>query len=138
MGLIYLQLQPESLLPDITGLNPFRSVVVVEENVTSQWQAKVSRWLVKSGCLYMMTWGNNCISWDDSVDHANIEEFGYGDIPEEKFVMTTWHDKEPLKKVFFFSKYNGFHPTVELQNTLLLHISSSNKEIEYLNEYASV
>ena len=52
--------------------------------------------------------------------------------------MTTWHENEPLKDVFFFSKHNALHPKVELKNTLLLHISNSNKENEFLNEYAGV
>jgi len=138
MGMRYLQLQPETSLPDISGLSPFRSVVIVEASVTPEWQAEVSKWLVKSGCLYMMAWGKECSSWDDSVDFANLEEFNYGEIPEDKFVMTTWHENEPLNEVFFFSKENGIHPTVDLKNTLLLHISNSNKENEYLNEYAGV
>jgi hypothetical protein len=133
----YLQLQPESKLPDISDLAPFRSVVVIDENVTTEWQSKVSSWLVASGCLFMMAWGINCSSWDDSVDFANLEVFDYKNIPEENLVMTTWHENESLKEVFLFSKNNAIHPTVELNNTLLLHISNSNKEKEFLSEYAS-
>jgi hypothetical protein len=133
----YLQLKPESDFPDISELRPFRSVIIVDENVTSDWQSLVSAWLVKSGCLYMMAWGKECKTWDDSVDYANLEEFNFGDIPEEKFVMTTWHEDEPLKEVFWFAKHSAFHPTEELQNTLILHISSMNKEKELLLEYES-
>jgi hypothetical protein len=131
----YCQLKPGSQLPDISALSPFRSVVIIEESVTSEWQSLVSHWLVKSGCLFMIAWGKDCSTWDDSVDIANIEEFGFGDIPEDKLVMTTWHDKEPLKEVFWFSKNNAYHPTVELPNTLILHISNTNKENELLSEY---
>jgi len=138
MGMRYLQLIPESPLPDIYGLRPFRSVVIIEETVTPEWQDKVCQWLVKSGCLYMMAWGRGCSAWDDSVDYANLEEFDYEIIPEDKFVMTTWHENVPINEVFFFSKHNGFHPTVELKNTLLLHISNSNREKELINEYASI
>ena len=56
----YVQLVPGSDLPDITELNPFRCVVVIEEDVTPQWQGKVSGWLVQNGCLYMMAWGKQC------------------------------------------------------------------------------
>ena len=131
----YLRLKPESNLPNINVLNPFRSVVIVEETVNPEWQVQVSNWLVSSGCLYMMAWGNDCTSWDNSVDQANLEEFNYGDIPEQKFVMTTWHEDESLKEVFWFSKNNAFHPVVELETTLILHISCKNKEKEYLTEY---
>lgn len=133
----YLQLKPESKLPDITDLKPFRSVVVIDEKVSSEWQSLVSAWLVKAGCLYMMAWGTGCNSWGDSVDLANLEAFNYGDIPEDKFIMTTWHEDEPLKEVFWFAKHSAFHSTVELENLLILHISDKNKEKELLSEYAS-
>ena len=136
MVMEYLQIVPESKLPDISKLNPFRAVVVIDESVSPEWQKNVSSWLVKSGCLYMMAWGKDCSSWDDSVDLANLEAFDYKDIPEDKFVMTTWHEDEPLKEVFWFSKNNAFHPEVELPNTLLLHIAQKNREQEMLSEYS--
>lgn len=135
MVMEYLQIVPESTPPDISKLNPFRAVVVVDEPVSSEWQKNVSSWLVQSGCLYMMAWGKDCSSWDDSVDLANLEAFDYKEIPEDKFVMTTWHEDEPLKEVFWFSKHNAFHPEVELPNTLLLHIAQRNREKEMLSEY---
>lgn len=100
MTINYLQLQPGAEPPDISALKPFRTVVVIEES-SSEWQSLVSAWLVKSGCLYMMAWGKDCSGWDDSDDFANLEEFDSGDGPEDKFVMTTWHENEPLKEVFW-------------------------------------
>ena len=83
----------------------------------------------------MMAWGKNCNTWDTSLDLANLEEFNYGEIAEDKLVMTTWHEDEPLKEVFWFSKNNAFHPVIELKNTLILHISNANKEKEYLTKF---
>ena len=71
----YIQIQNNSDLPDIKNLNPFRAVVVIDEAISDEWQIKTSKWLVNSGCLYMMAWGNDCSSWDDSVDYANLEEW---------------------------------------------------------------
>ena len=136
MVMKYLQLEPESNLPDISSMKPFRTVVIVDDKPTSEWQAKVSEWLVRSGCLYMMAWGKDCSSWDDSVDSANLEEFNFGDIPEDKFVMTTWHEKDSLSETFWFSQHNAFHPAVKLQNTVILHISRNNREKELLAGYA--
>ncbi len=86
----------------------------------------------------MMAWGAKCSSWDDSVDMANIEQFDFDNIPEDRFVMTTWHANEHLDEVFWFSKNNAFHPTVKLERTVLLHISENNKESEFLKAYAKV
>ena len=111
-------------------------IVVVEAEVSPEWRSLVSCWIVRSGCLYMMAWGVECSSWDDSVDRANLEEFRFGDIPEDRFVVTTWHADESLAEVFRFSKNNAFHPTVELQQTVLLHTAAESKEHELLAAYA--
>ncbi len=131
----YFQLQPESQLPDISRFNPFKAVIIVENSVTPEWQAEVSSWLVKSGCLYMMAWGTDCSSWDDSVDAANLEKFNFNELPEDKSIMTTWHENEPLKEVLWFAKNTAVHPTVELNDTLLLHISNHDKRQELMSEY---
>ena len=130
----YLHLEPGAV-PSSIGVRPFKAVVAVEANVTPQWQALVSDWLVQSGCLYMMAWGKDCSSWDDSVDLSNAKPFGSADIPEDQFVMTTWHSDEPLTEVFWFSKHSASHPTIELDRTLLLHISSEGREQEFLRSY---
>jgi hypothetical protein len=137
MSLSYLQVKAGTELPEISWLRLFRTVVVVEENVTPEWQAKVSLWLVDAGCLYMMAWGLACSTWDDSVDFANIEKYKFGEIPENEFVMTTWHENEALGEVFWYSKNNATSPTLEIENSLILHISNLNKEEEFLSKYES-
>ena len=131
----YLHLISDANLPSVADLAPFKAVVIVEDSVSPEWQGAVSDWLVESGCLYMMAWGKNCSTWDDSVDHSNMEAYDYGEIAEDRFVMTTWHSDEPLKEVFWFSKHSAIHPSVELKNTLLLHISKEEREMEYSNEF---
>lgn len=83
----------------------------------------------------MMAWGNECSLWDDSVDMANIENFEFKEIPENSFVMTTWHTNESLAEVFWFAKHNAFHSTVKLNYTLLLHISAYNREDNLMRSY---
>ena len=131
----YIHLPPGASLPEAMPPTPTRVVVVIEEEVSPEWQAMVSTWLVASGCLYMMAWGIGCSSWDDSVDTANLEAFNFGEIPESRFVMPTWHADEPLSEVFWYAKHNASHPTVELRKTTLLHISTQSKEQEVLTAY---
>jgi hypothetical protein len=119
----YLQLRNNEILPQIKTQRPFKCVVIISSPVSQAWQAKVSQWLVDSGCLYMMAWGNDCNSWDDSVDYANIEQFQNQEIPPESFVMTTWHESESLSEVFEFCKHAAIHGVKNVENTLLLHIS---------------
>jgi hypothetical protein len=132
----YLRLEPGSMVPNIT-YGPARMVVVVEEDVSEEWQARVSDWIVRSGCLYMMAWGINCSSWDDSVDWANIDQFGSESIPEASFVGTTWHDDEPLAEVFWYAKNCALHSVINLERTIILHISKQERSDEFLLAYAA-
>lgn len=132
----YIHVAPECQLPEVAAQAPFRAVVIAEEECSHAWQAEVCGWLVKTGCLYMMAWGKNCTSWDDSVDIANLERFGFEDIPDDQFIMTTWHQDEPLEEVFWFSKNNSHHPTQTLTSDLLLHIAVQPRELELLRSYA--
>jgi len=107
---------------------------VIEEKVTDDWREQVSRWLVASGCLYMMARGDECSRWDDSVDYANLEAFDYGDIPDERFVMTTWHERQSLAEVFWFAAHCAYHPTIELA-TVILDIAAAPREAEIRTLY---
>jgi len=133
---LYIRVPHGGELPAVEGQQPFQAVVIAETPCSPGWQALVSQWLVRSGCLYMMAWGPECSSWDDSVDVANLEEFGYGEIPDDRFVMTTWHESEPVQEVFWFSKHSAHHPAMPLRSTVLLHISEQDKEREFLSLYA--
>lgn len=122
---IYFHIHPGAALPDVSSLAPFRAVVIIEREVCAGWRAEVSNWLVRSGCLYMMAWGWDCSLWDDSVDQANIDRFSPEEIPEDRFVMTTWHSKELLVDVFWYCKRLARHPAVERSQVILLHIADA-------------
>jgi hypothetical protein len=126
----YIRLQPGDIFPAIDDLPPFKAVVVIDDEVPQIWQWDVSRWLVQSGCRYMMAWGQECESWDDSVDEANLEAFDYGDIPEDRVVMTTWHENEELSDVFWFSRHRAHHPIHDLRTTVILHISKEDRKVD--------
>jgi hypothetical protein len=131
----YIHLEPDASLPEITN-QPSRMVVIVEAEVSLEWQAQVSDWIVRAGGLYMMAWGIECSSWDDSVDWANIDKYGAEPIPEAGFVVTTWHDDEPLEEVFWFSKNVAGHTLVDLERTILLHISTVESGERLIKAYA--
>jgi hypothetical protein len=82
----------------------------------------------------MMAWGEKCSAWDDSVDYTNLQQFNFVDILDDDFVMTTWHSNEPLHAFIWFAKVCDYHPIVDLPNTLILLISSQDKESEMLAE----
>ena len=130
----YLHLSPGQSPPDLT-VGAFRAIVVVDEPVADEWRNLISDWLVSSGCLYTMAWGRDCSLWDDSVDHANLAAFDYGDVPDDRFVMTTWHENEPLSEALWFAAHGATHPDVELTRTLIVHISQAERRAQLLAAY---
>jgi hypothetical protein len=123
----FLRITEDGSLPAPKTEAPYKCVIVVEAEVSPARQMEISRWLVSSGCLYMMAWGIGCSSWDDSVDLANLEQFGFEDTPDKSFVMTTWHESESLREVFEFSRLH-----VELTRLLILQVNGIDRKQELL------
>lgn len=135
MNVAYLHLPAGREAPPVEDAEPYRAVVVLDQATSDEWQGLVSDWLVGSGCLYMIAWGPNSSSWDDSVDHANLVKFDFGEIPDDSFVMTTWHDAEPLSETFWFAANTAHHPTIALDRTLIVDVTPTPREAEMLAAY---
>lgn len=134
MPIIYIQLRPGQDLCMLSR-TAYKFVVVIEAPVSNEWRNIVSDWMVDCGCLYMMAWGQDCTLWDDAVDWANLAKFDFKDIPEEKSVMTTWHENVTLDEVFRFSKACAEHPVTRLDQTVLLHIATTSQQKDMVRMY---
>ncbi len=131
----YFRIAEGEKLPDVSDYAPFRAVVVIDGAYSPEWQTEVSAWLVAAGCRFMLAWGKDCSSWDDSVDYAVLDVFDYGEIPDESFVDTTWHEHEPLVDVFDFAR---FGTTMDLPDSaaLIVHIGIKDRRDEFLQLWA--
>ena len=83
----------------------------------------------------MSAWGIDCGTWDDSVDMANLEAFDFGEIPEDSFVVTTWHEGLSLLETMWFLKFSATHPSVSLNKTVIIHIGGQSKETELVGQF---
>lgn len=134
----YLHLKPDEALPALDGLSTFKAIVVIEAESSQLWQWDVCRWLVASGCRYMLAWGRDCASWEEAVDDASLERFDYEDVPQDQSVLTTSHEDEELGEAFWFARHRAHHPALALQDTLIVHIAAEarQEELERLHEDA--
>lgn len=55
---------------------------------------QLGRTLIESGCVYVVCGGATCGAWHDIIDEALITLQSEGLVPEERVVMTTWHEGE--------------------------------------------
>jgi hypothetical protein len=135
MGLRYLHLPPDEAPPDLAS-GPFRALIVSESEVPQNWRNRICEWLLESGCLYVVAWGVECEVWHDTVDETNLARFDFGDTPDDRFVMTTWHTDEPLSEAMWFARHCAFHPDVELDETVIIHIATVGREAGVLETYS--
>jgi len=131
----YLHLPPDAALPALQ-LPPFIAIVLVDAEVLETWMWDACRWLVAAGCRYALVWGQDCEAWHDAIDDASLEAFDYDDIPEDRFVLTTWHEDEDMEEVFWFAKHRAAHPVVPLNTTLVLHLAATARQDEIEALYA--
>ena len=85
-------------------------------DVSDDERKALSKALVDQGCRYACAVGHKGSTWDDSLDEAAVEEFlDEGEIPDDRFVTTTWREKEPLEdslRVFRDAAfYDGSRPS---------------------------
>jgi hypothetical protein len=99
--LVRLQ-RPFDFLSPVAGADFAAMLVVASDDVTSEEQVALSDALVTQGCRYAVCAGHDCSSWDDSIDFAFLRTDPDFDPPDERFVMTTWHDGESLDEVAWY------------------------------------
>lgn len=54
---IYLHLKSGAEPTDISAFSPYVAIVMIEDDVSPEWRSTISRWLVDTGCLYMIALG---------------------------------------------------------------------------------
>ena len=129
----YFQITENRNLPDIDQYAPFKAVIVSEEPVDPARQNEISGWLIESGMKYAMVCGEDCQSWADSIRQANLEKVSIDNMQPEEFVMITRHQHERLRQVFWHAKKHARHTHVELNNTLVIHLGSQDRSLEYIS-----
>lgn len=130
----YVFLAPDHAPPMIAA-RPFLAVLIADEPVSHEWRKQIAEWLIASGCLYFVAWGVDCEAWHHSVDWAVLEVHDFGDIPDDRFVMTTSHDKEPLSEALWFAGNCAFHPDVALEGAVIFHVAHRDNRMRVLEAF---
>jgi hypothetical protein len=118
----------ETTIPDFTL--PFVAIVLAcDPSITPDKQADISAQLVARDCRFMLAWGMNATSWDDSVDIAFLKTDPDFQPPDDRQVITTWHDKQTIHDVVWFALQNTNFDSHNFHEYLALMIGT-NTEIE--------
>ena len=97
-------------------------LVVALANCPNDFRNGVASRLVETACRHAICTGPEGSEWDDAVDWAFLETDENYEPPDERFVMTTWRELEPVEDtVFVFLKASGFDNLV-FRNYLVLFV----------------
>ncbi len=91
--------------------------------------------LLRAGACYFVCWGPDCERVHDIIDEMvsyQANDFG---VPQESFVMTTWHDSEPLREALWFFLVNSwpdehYHDSTHVGLAISIGSSAWAAEIE--------
>ena len=135
--LAYFCISPGEPLPDLSGYGPFKAVLILERETPADRRSVVADWLVAAGCRYAMSWGIDNETWHDQIDDSMHLKFGFDPVPDDHFIMTTWH--ADLEETFWFAQFcaNFSYDDLELPNTLLIHVADASSPEAMLARFES-
>lgn len=106
--------RPFTFSSPFNGLDFVLMLVVVDSSITDDERDTLSRQIIEQGCRYAVCTGHQCSKWDDSIDMAYIATSPDYSPPDDRFVMTTWHENESLEDVIHFFRccttFDNFTP----------------------------
>ena len=112
---------PHHYVAPFEGRDYVLLLVISDPNISPAVQRAISQDIVRTGCRYALAFGCTCSTWDDSIDLASIE----AEVPENRFVMTTWHEDEPIEDVVDFWWWNTAFDDFVPGNFGVFHIGSN-------------
>jgi len=127
----YMHMRDGTDLPDVSASAPFKALIVADRPVTTHRRTEICTWLVEMGCRYVVTYGESCESWSDSVRQANLEAFNLETMNARDFVMTTSHATEPIRWVLWYAKKMARHPENIFKDLVVIHFADENRSGEF-------
>lgn len=110
-----IRMRPSDPVSEPLQIGEFACLVIINNpSISPNDQTRISKWIVESQARYAVCVGYECSTWDDSIDFALLEKFQYGKVPDEHFVMTSWHENESIDDILSFfilnTSFDYFNP----------------------------
>lgn len=128
--LTQLRTRPFQFRSPFAGEDFVLLLVVAARFISPEEQAELSSSIVAENCRYAVCWGHRCSSWDDSIDFAFMSTDPNFDPPDERDVMTTWHEHETLEETAWFFMWSTTFDDFVPQNFLAVVLGGSENALD--------
>jgi|GEM_PF-2229936 len=99
-------------------------VVIASPSVSTKWRDQIISDIVNSSCRYALTFGHGCELWHDVFDETIV---GDGTEEPSRFIMTTWHDAEPIEDVVDFLCLNTSYDDFESERLAIVFVGADER-----------
>ena len=107
-------------------------LVVADATITNDERDALSEEIVQQGCRYAVCTGSQCSKWDDSIDIAFIASDPNFSPPEERFIMTTWHENESMEDISDFFRWNTAFDSFVPRHYLAIIIGGDTENAQHV------
>ncbi len=92
-----------------------------QEQLSGNEMESIAKWLVASGCRYVVCTGLKCLDWHDIIDMVDIMH----NPNTQNLIMTTWHENETVEDVVWHWLNLTDFEDIAFENYLALLIGDS-------------
>ncbi len=108
---------------------PYPCLIWANEETSSDFKVELVSKLIEMDCRYIVAAGKECGQWHDAGDVASLESDESYAPPDERFVMTSWHQDETPDEVAFFFALNTSFNDHYFQDFLIVLVGQ-NRQVE--------
>lgn len=132
----YVRIDECNSLPFLDIREQWAAIIVGDLPFSNERRDEVAHWLCKENCRWMAAWGIDCSKWDDALDEAEIALWPDG-APDDKFIVTTWHNIESLDEVFWFigTQTSTFDDRA-ITHFAIVHLSTDDNATQLMQRFA--
>ena len=119
--------RPDEFVSPFEGEEYVLLLVINRTDILYREQKDLSERIIASRCRYAVCFGFECSSWDGSIDYAFIFSDPNLSPPDERFVMTTWHEDESIEDVVEYLRFNTVFDEFVPKRFLVLFVGDDSE-----------
>ena len=101
-------------------------LILCRGDIDPDWQLEMAKKIALAMPVLAAAWGPGTTSWDDAIDDSAIIGQIEGWLPKDLFILTTWHDDEPLAETVDFLATNIKYEDAPIDKLLILNMGNTS------------